>query len=311
LIFLIFNVLSIFKFTSNILSVYNNFAGVQKNLSVIDKKHSFHFFYLYLPSAKMLWCLFINIMNDQMKKRLIIIAVICCCTAGIILATTAILKTTESQQETHKQSESMEQEIMLPQPSHKGEMSVEEALHTRRSIRTFSDKTLTQEQVSQLLWATYGVTMVSSSGREYKTAPSAGATYPLEIYLMAGNVDGIAPGLYKYNPGRNTLIQQQSGDLRKKTSDACLGQKMIAEAPVSIVFSAVYERTTARYGKRGEDRYVCMDLGHAAQNTYLQATAMGLGTCAVGAFEDDQLLKVLKLPDNEKVLYLMPVGYPK
>jgi SagB-type dehydrogenase family enzyme len=86
---------------------------------------------------------------------------------------------------------------------------------------------------------------------------------------------------------------------------------MITEAPVSIVFSAVYERTSSRYGKRGEDRYVCMDLGHAAQNTYLQATAMGLGTCAVGAFEDDQLQEVLKLPNNEKILYLMPVGYAK
>jgi len=250
-------------------------------------------------------------MNYQMKKRLIIIAVICCCAAGLILATTAALKTTESQKETHNQTEVMEQEIKLPQPSLKGEMSVEEALNTRRSIRNFTENSLSLEQVSQLLWATYGVTMVSSSGREYKTAPSAGATYPLEIYLLAGNVEGLSPGLYRYSPGRNTLKHEQKGDLRKQTTDACLGQRMITEAPVSIVFSAVYERTSSRYGKRGEDRYVCMDLGHAAQNTYLQATAMGLGTCAVGAFEDDQLQKVLKLPNNEKVLYLMPVGYAK
>jgi SagB-type dehydrogenase family enzyme len=252
-------------------------------------------------------------MTYTMKKRIVIIGALCLAAAGVYLAAGAIVGSSEHTIEENNQKHTpMEhQEIQLPPSSYSGEMSVEEALLTRRSIRNFTNKPLTLQQVSQLLWATYGVTMVSSSGREYKTAPSAGATYPLEIYLMAGNVEGLSPGLYGYSPGKNTLKIEQKGDLRKATTDACLGQRMITEAPVSIVFSAVYERTTARYGKRGEDRYVCMDLGHAAQNTYLQATAMGLGTCAVGAFEDDQLLKVLKLPDNEKVLYLMPVGYPK
>jgi SagB-type dehydrogenase family enzyme len=126
---------------------------------------------------------------------------------------------------------------------------------------------------------------------------------------MAGNVDSLPAGLYRYNPGKHSLKPEQTGDLRKTVTEACLGQKMISDAPASIVFSAVYERTTTRYGKRGEERYVCMDLGHAAQNTYLQATAMRLGTCAVGAFDDNSLQKALQLPASEKILYLMPVGF--
>jgi SagB-type dehydrogenase family enzyme len=248
-----------------------------------------------------------------MKKRILLAVAICCIAAGAIIAAITMMNKPDIQEnKTFKITNThMDNEIILPTPQLKGNMSVEEALQTRRSIRNYTDQSLSLQQVSQLLWATYGVTMVSGSGREYKTAPSAGATYPLEIYLMAGNVEGLPAGLYRYSPGKNSLNLEQSGDLRKQTTEACLGQKMISEAPVSIVFSAVYERTTSRYGNRGEERYVCMDLGHAAQNTYLQATAMGLGTCAVGAFEDDKLQKVLRLSEPEKVLYLMPVGYLK
>jgi SagB-type dehydrogenase family enzyme len=190
-------------------------------------------------------------------------------------------------------------------------MSVEEALHKRRSIRNFENTSLGLADASQLLWSAYGVTFVSASGREYKTAPSAGATFPLEIYLLAGKVDGLAAGLYRYMPSNHSLKPMREGDLRLDVSTACLGQKMLADAPLTIVFSAVYKRTTDRYGKRGEERYVCMDLGHSAQNVYLQATAMGMGTCAVGAFNDEQLEKILQLPKDEKILYLMPVGFEK
>lgn len=248
-----------------------------------------------------------------MKIRILLAGVICCLAAGALIAAIAMMNRPDVPKDENVTTKDthMDNEILLPAPILKGNMSVEEALLARRSIRSFANQSLTLQQVSQLLWATYGVTMTSGSGREYKTAPSAGATYPLEIYLMAGNVENLSAGLYRYNPGKNSLKQELSGDIRKTVMNACLGQRMIEKAPASIVFSAVYERTMSRYGKRGEERYVCMDLGHAAQNTYLQATAMGLGTCAVGAFDDKLLQQALKLPDEEKVLYLMPVGYPE
>lgn len=201
-------------------------------------------------------------------------------------------------------------QINLPSPSFKGNVSVEEALLKRRSIRNYTDQPLTLEQVSQLLWAAYGVTKKIGNVL-LKTAPSAGATYPLEIYVMVGNVVGLEPGIYKYNPENHTIKLHLSGDLRQQVTKACLSQTMISRAPISIIYAAVYERTTVRYGQRGRERYVPMDVGHSAQNVYLQATAMGLGTCAVGAFDDAELAAVVKLPDKEEPIYLMPVGYPK
>lgn len=248
-----------------------------------------------------------------MKKRILLAGAVCCVAAGALIAAITIINRSDIQKDEMIKTEDtlMNNEIFLPSPLYIGEMSVEEALQTRRSIRNFTNQSLTVQQVSQLLWATYGVTQVSSSGREYKTAPSAGATYPLEIYLMAGNVEGLEAGLYRYNPGKNSLKQELQGDIRQQVMNACLGQRMIGKAPAGIVFSAVFERTVSRYGNRGNERYVYMDLGHAAQNTYLQATAIGLGTCAVGAFDDDLLQEVLRLPDEEKVLYLMPLGFPE
>lgn len=203
----------------------------------------------------------------------------------------------------------MPENIKLPDPSLAGTMSVEEALYKRRSVREYSKKALTLQQASQLLWASYGVTEISRRGRELKTAPSAGATYPLEIYLMAGNVEGLSPGLYRYLPSTHSLQAERLGDFRPGAEDASYNQEMIEDAPATIVFSAVYERTTSRYGQRGRDRYVCMDLGHSAQNLYLQTTAMGLITCAIGAFDDAAMQGVLQLPKEEEILYLMPVGY--
>ena len=203
-------------------------------------------------------------------------------------------------------------EIQLPPPSLNGTMSVEEALYKRRSVRNYSDIPLSLNQVSQLLWAAYGVTKTSQgSGRMYKTAPSAGAIYPLEIYILAGNVEYLEPGLYQYIPATHVLIPQKMGDLREDTKNACLEQNAITNAPASIVFTAVCERTTSKYGTRGKERYVSMEVGHAAQNVYLQATAMGLGTTAIGAFNDEALHKLLNLPNEQEVFYLMPIGYIK
>lgn len=193
--------------------------------------------------------------------------------------------------------------IKLCKPEFKGSMSVEEAIYKRRSCRKYKDEGLELEEISQLLWATQGIT----SGTGLRSAPSAGGLYPLEIYLVVGKVKGIEAGIYKYDPERHILIKIAPGDKRLELSMACLNQSWVYKAPVDIVFSAVFERTTFRYGLRGRN-YVYIEVGHAAENLYLQAEALGLGTVAVGAFEDEKVAKVLGLSSQEKAVYVMPVG---
>ena len=194
--------------------------------------------------------------------------------------------------------------IALPAPAFEGQMSVEAALRARRSVRNFANKPLTLAQAGQLLWAAQGVTHANG----YRAAPSAGATYPLETYLVAGAVEGLAAGLYRYLPAEHALRAVASGDLRAALTAAALGQSFIADAPISLCFAAIYERTSQRYGYRANP-YVHMEIGHAGENVYLQAQALGLATVAVGAFTDDQVARVLRLPKDEKPLYLMPVGW--
>lgn len=201
--------------------------------------------------------------------------------------------------------------IALPPPALKGQMSVEEALLKRRSVRRYQETQLTMQQVSQLLWATYGISdSTTYSRRKLRTAPSAGAVYPLEIYLMVRDVASLQPGLYKYHSESHTLTLYSSGDISKAVAEACLEQMMLHQAPASIIYTAVWTRIKARYGERGEERYLCMDIGHSAQNVYLQATSMGLATCAVGAFDDKKLADVIKPPAGEQVMYLLPLGVP-
>ncbi|MFO7722754.1 MAG: SagB/ThcOx family dehydrogenase [Bacteroidales bacterium] len=202
--------------------------------------------------------------------------------------------------------------VRLPAPSVKGTMSVEESLSKRRSVRTYQAGPMSLQQVSQILWAAYGISDSTSYSRlKLRTAPSAGATYPLDLYLLAGNVEGLEAGLYKFTSEGHTLTLVRKGDMRKEVAEACLDQKMLHQAPASIVYAAVYPRITKRYGDRGADRYLCMDIGHSAQNVYLQSVAMGMATCAVGAFNDEKLAAVLQLPTEEKIMYLMPVGVPE
>jgi len=202
-------------------------------------------------------------------------------------------------------------EIMLPVPNIIGEMSVEEALESRRSRRNFNEDPITLEQLSQILWAAYGVTSPRSEPGlrgGLRTAPSAGALYPLEIYVVAGNVEGLEPGVYRYIADGHKLIMTLEGDVRNELREAALGQRMVSEAPISIFYSAVFERTTGRYGERGR-KYVYIEVGHSAQNVYLQVNALGLGTCAIGAFADDMVRDILNLPSHEEPLYLMPIGH--
>ena len=196
----------------------------------------------------------------------------------------------------------------LPTPTSKGSMSLEEAIAQRRSIRNFTGEPVSPSQLSQILWATQGVTDTRSGDR---AIPSAGATYPLEIFVVCGSncVDGISNGIYHYNPESHSLTLHRQGDLRLELARAALGQEFVYQAPVDIVIGAVYERTTMRYGARGE-RYVHIEVGHAGQNLYLQATALGLATVAIGAFHDEQVGKVLQLDKRIEPIYIMPVGRP-
>lgn len=199
--------------------------------------------------------------------------------------------------------------ITLPKPKLESKISVEEALQGRRSERSYKNEPLSLSEVSQLLWAAYGVTSKMPGFRGgLKTAPSAGATYPLELYLVAGNVTDLPKGIYRYVPEQHALAKVFSGDKRAELCAAAHNQSMVRNAPALIVYTAIYERTTGRYGTRGKERYVCMDLGHSAQNVYLQAYALGIGTCAVGAFDDNALKKALPIAKNEIPLYIMPLG---
>ena len=194
------------------------------------------------------------------------------------------------------------QGVSLPPPPTAGAMSLEEALAHRRSVREFAPGALTLAEISRLAWAAQGVT-----APEHRTAPSAGATYPLEVYLVVGDAENLAAGVYRYRPGQHRLEVVTGGDMRLPLSAAALDQKWISRAAMVVVIAAVFERTTARYGMRGA-RYVHMEAGHVAQNLLLQAAALGLGATPVGAFNDTEVSRLLHLPGSEKPLYIIPVG---
>ncbi len=185
---------------------------------------------------------------------------------------------------------------------------MEEAVTRRSSVRDFTSEPISRSQLSQILQAAGGIRGASST---YRTVPSAGATYPLEIFVVCGknSVKEIDEGIYHYNIDSHSLTLHHKGDIRLELARAALDQEFIYEAPVDIVICAEYERTTLHYGRRGE-RYVHMEVGHAGQNIYLQATALNLATVAIGAFYDRQVAEVLRLDKQYEPLYIMPVGRP-
>jgi len=193
--------------------------------------------------------------------------------------------------------------IPLPSPRTVSETSVEEALAQRRSVRVYSEANLSLLDVAQLLWAAQGIT-APGGGR---TAPSAGALYPLELYLAVGAVDGLDTGVYRYWPEKHELAKVKTGDARAALAAAALNQDCVEDAAIDLVFAGVYERTTGRYGDRGI-QYVHLEAGHAAQNVYLQAEALELGTVVIGAFDESEVARVLGLEEQSTPLYLMPVG---
>ena len=193
--------------------------------------------------------------------------------------------------------------IHLPEPSRTTGVSVESALRERRSVREFKDQVLSLEELSQLLWAAQGVT-APDGGR---TAPSAGATYPLEVYAVVGRVTGLEAGVYRYVPERHRVALVAEGDRRRALARASLDQDWMARAPVCLALAAVEGRTARRYRKRAA-LYVHFEAGCASENAALQGGALGLGTCVVGAFADDIVAKLLGLGRGEQPLALMPFG---
>lgn len=195
----------------------------------------------------------------------------------------------------------------LPQPAYKGEISVERAIKERRTVRAFRPDSLSITQLSQLLWAAYGIT---DERKGFRAAPSAGALYPLDIYAVVGKggVEVLAPGVYRYHPARHSLEVVGKGDRRKDVAGAALWQMWIAKAPVIFVITAEYERITRKYGERGI-RYAHIEVGHVGQNIFLQAGTLGLGAGIVGAFRDASVIKAIGAPSEYVPLIIIPVGY--
>jgi len=205
--------------------------------------------------------------------------------------------------------------VYLPLPRKLTNMSVEEAILSRRSIREYTGDPVKFEHLSMVLWAAYGIT---DPQRGFRASPSAGATYPLEVYIVVGEggvlLEGggyLEPGVYKYDVHRHSLVLVKPGDARRELATAALGQKWVEEAPVSLVVFAVFERTTLRYGERGRVRYVPMEVGHLGQNVYLMATALGYGAVVVGAFYDDQVQAITHARPDEIPMYIIPIGVPR
>ncbi len=199
--------------------------------------------------------------------------------------------------------------IELPEPNINkktgGSLPVTKALRQRRSIRQYKDLPLDLEELGQILWAAQGITHKQG----FRTAPSAGALYPLEIYPVVEKIEGIPAGVYHYLPHKNKIKKIKAGKLLDQLSRAALGQPWVKTAPVTLVVGAVYKRTTQKYSEHGR-RYVHIETGHAAQNVYLQAEALGLGTVDVGAFYASKVKKLLNLPEKVQPVLLMPLGRP-
>ncbi len=193
--------------------------------------------------------------------------------------------------------------LALPAPTKAGGTSIEQALEKRRSRRDYSARPLALAELAQLLWAAQGVTDAAG----LRTAPSAGALHPLQVYVLAGRVTGLAPGTYRYLPQPHALERLGTEDARGALAAAALAQSFLADAAAVLVLAARYKRTTDKYGKRGM-RYVDMEAGHAAQNIYLEAVSLGLGTVTVGAFDDERVKAVVPFAPNEEPLCVMPLG---
>jgi SagB-type dehydrogenase family enzyme len=180
------------------------------------------------------------------------------------------------------------------------ELNLEEAILKRRSVREYSPQPLTLEKLARLLFYAIGVT----GSQDYqRAAPTAGGLTPIEIYPVINYIEGLERGLYHYDALRHRLHVLRREDLRREIAKACLQQDFLSDAAVVLVLSAVHRRTAWKYGERAY-RYIMLDAGHAAQNIQLEATALGLGSCPIGAFFDTELNRLLGLAAEEEFAVL-------
>ena len=188
-------------------------------------------------------------------------------------------------------------------------LSFDNTIRKRKSVRHFSEKSLTAKQLSYILWTSTGIQRIER-GHAFRNAPSAGALYPIETYLFIKKVDTLEMGIYHYNIKAHVLEQLKTGDYSDHLQKSCLGQSMVSSAPVVFIWTGIFARSKWKYNQRAY-RYVYLDCGHIAQNLALSSTSLGLGSCQIGAFFDDEINKLIKVDGNEEsVIYLSIVGNP-
>lgn len=200
--------------------------------------------------------------------------------------------------------------VELPDPQAAApDAPLHETLKKRKSIRQFADKPLGLEQLSYLLWASTGIQR-RERGIEFRTAPSAGALYPVETYLAVNNVRDLPSGIYHYPVAAHVLEELKPGDFGPDAAAAALGQTMCADAPVTFIWTGIFQRSKWKYRQRAY-RYVYLDAGHVAENLALAAVALGLGSCHIGALYDDEANALIGVDGTEEsVIYMTAVGTP-
>jgi SagB-type dehydrogenase family enzyme len=200
--------------------------------------------------------------------------------------------------------------VSLPAPQLTGNLSVEVAIENRRSVRHYSNQSVTLDNVSQILWSAQGIT---NTQYQLRAAPSAGQVYPLEVYVIAGpNVSGLQEGVYQYEPSNNTLEMFMNGDLRSDLSNIADGQLWVKQAPLDILITGDNQKMIDKYPDKDlSTRFVDLEAGHAGENIYLQAESLGLVTVSLGSFDSNQLSQKFELPSNETPLYIFPIGHPQ
>jgi SagB-type dehydrogenase family enzyme len=201
----------------------------------------------------------------------------------------------------------MKRRMNLPKPRLNGEVSVEQAIKHRRTIRSYLSKPLTLEQLSQIFWAAQGIT---EDRGDKRSAPSGGALYPMDIYAIVGDngVEGLKAGIYHYDPHKHSALLITEGDFREDVARTALSQMWMARAPLNLVITSEYSRITSKYGTRGE-RYAMIEAGHVGQNIFLQAEALGLRAGIVGAFHDNDVIRAMKIKKSHEPLLILPLGY--
>jgi len=214
----------------------------------------------------------------------------------------------ENQPETFKVYPNIRR-LALPEPGVFTTMTLDEVLRKRKSIRVYTLEPLQLKELSYLLWAANGL-RCREEGLEFRTAPSAGALYPIETYLIVGNVADLDPGVYHYTVQKHELEVLKTGNFIKEAIRAGMGQEMIGLAAVTLVWTGVFERTKWKYRQRAY-RYVYLDTGHIAENLALASTSLGLGSCQIGALYDDEVNQIVGVDGiEESVLYMSTVGRP-